>query len=324
MKILIGENIKRLRKMRNITQEELAEVFNITPAAVCKWETCETYPDITLLFPLAHYFGVTIDELMGYDEEKVIEEINKIINKYWDLYFKREMEKANELITNTFKKYPNDCNIMHLYMWDKAGGNADNDPTVLLDNKDEFLDICDKILANSNDVKLCLASWNMKAKILHAEGKTDEALNIYEERYPNFYHTSNQKKEQLFAKNTSLFAHYLSLNIYELTDFVLNKKMKEIWFTNGLDIKEKLNESNRLINMLDDIRIIYKNEDMILGEYSVASELVDYLKRFDAEKDDIILAEAKKEELRRVCNVLSNNDLKLKNYIKKAYQVNDL
>ena len=43
-------------------------------------------PDITLLFPLSHFFGVTIDELMGYDylliEEEIrkLEEINNEIN----------------------------------------------------------------------------------------------------------------------------------------------------------------------------------------------------------------------------------------------------
>ena len=36
MNITIGENIKRLRKNKNITQEELANLFNITPAAVRK------------------------------------------------------------------------------------------------------------------------------------------------------------------------------------------------------------------------------------------------------------------------------------------------
>ena len=76
----------RIRKAKKITQEGLAEIFNATPAAVCKWENSETYPYITLLFPLSHFFGVTIDELMGYDylliEEEIrkLEEINNEIN----------------------------------------------------------------------------------------------------------------------------------------------------------------------------------------------------------------------------------------------------
>ncbi len=205
MNITIGENIKRLRKNKNITQEELANLFNITPAAVCKWETNDSYPDITLLMPLANYFGVSIDELIGYDETQLQEEINNIIKKYWELYFLNPIE-ATKLISKAYIKYSNNCDIMHLYMWDKAGGNADNDHKVLLDHKDEFLDICEKIIKNTNNITLVLNTWNMRAKILHAEGKTEEALLIYENKYPNFYHTSNQKKEQLFAKNTDEFS----------------------------------------------------------------------------------------------------------------------
>ncbi|MBR2296808.1 MAG: helix-turn-helix transcriptional regulator, partial [Clostridia bacterium] len=52
MKIAIGENIKRLRKQKGITQEKLAEAINVSVAAVSKWERDETYPDITLIFPL--------------------------------------------------------------------------------------------------------------------------------------------------------------------------------------------------------------------------------------------------------------------------------
>ena len=86
MNIKISENIKRLRKAKKITQEDLAQIFNVTPAAVSKWENNETYPDITLLFSLSHFFGVKIDEFMDYDylliEEEIrkLEEINNEIN----------------------------------------------------------------------------------------------------------------------------------------------------------------------------------------------------------------------------------------------------
>ncbi len=82
MKINIGSNIKRLRGEKGVTQEQLAEAMNVTCAAVSKWERGETYPDITALQPLAYYFGVSLDELMGYDKEKVDEEIEHTVEKY--------------------------------------------------------------------------------------------------------------------------------------------------------------------------------------------------------------------------------------------------
>ena len=78
MKILIGDNIRRLRRQGSITQEQLAEMLGVTCAAVSKWERGETYPDITLLFPLAHFFQVTVDELMGFDEDLLEREIDAV------------------------------------------------------------------------------------------------------------------------------------------------------------------------------------------------------------------------------------------------------
>ena len=82
MKITIGTNIKRLRTERGVTQEQLAEAMNVTCAAVSKWERGDTYPDITLLQPLAFYFGVSLDALMGYEKEKYEKEIEDVIQNY--------------------------------------------------------------------------------------------------------------------------------------------------------------------------------------------------------------------------------------------------
>ena len=66
MEITIGENIRRLRRSRGMTQEQLAEILNISNAAVSKWERGDSFPDITMLFPIADYFGISVDELMGH------------------------------------------------------------------------------------------------------------------------------------------------------------------------------------------------------------------------------------------------------------------
>lgn len=59
MKISIGDNLKRLCKGQNITQEELAASLGISFQAVSKWERGDTYPDITMLPALANFFSVT-------------------------------------------------------------------------------------------------------------------------------------------------------------------------------------------------------------------------------------------------------------------------
>ncbi len=66
-----------LRLAKGLTQEQLAELLTISTAAVSKWEAKNTYPDITMLFPLAEIFGVTVDELLGYDEAKAKADVDK-------------------------------------------------------------------------------------------------------------------------------------------------------------------------------------------------------------------------------------------------------
>ena len=62
---VIGENIKKLRKAKGMTQEELAEAVQVSFQAVSKWEN-GGLPDVEMLPAIATVFGVTIDELMGF------------------------------------------------------------------------------------------------------------------------------------------------------------------------------------------------------------------------------------------------------------------
>ena len=236
MEMTIGANIKRLRTSKNITQEQLSVAMNVTCAAVSKWERGETYPDITLLQPLAYFFEVTLDELMGYDQKKVQADIDETIALY-----RKHMKdrKGREIIVRAYHDYPNDYRIMHYYMWNIGGDMADNDPVVLLEHKDEFLSICEKILSGCTEDTLRLGAWNMRAKILHAEGKTDEALRIYQTKFADWYTTSGQKTEQLFAKDTDEYYFHVRKNMYVLGDFAADKLGRTVFFDPSLSVAEK-------------------------------------------------------------------------------------
>ncbi len=59
------ENLKFLRKTREIGQMQLAKVLNISTKTVSHWETGYTEPSIAQLISLADFFDVSIDELVG-------------------------------------------------------------------------------------------------------------------------------------------------------------------------------------------------------------------------------------------------------------------
>ena len=61
----LSENIKTFRLEKNLTQEQLATRLGVSPQAVSKWETSETYPDGALLLPLANELEVSLDALFG-------------------------------------------------------------------------------------------------------------------------------------------------------------------------------------------------------------------------------------------------------------------
>ena len=58
MNLLIGENIKRMRREQDLTQEEVAAHLGISFQAISKWERRDGFPDITMLPVLANYFGI--------------------------------------------------------------------------------------------------------------------------------------------------------------------------------------------------------------------------------------------------------------------------
>ena len=64
----IAERIQKLRKEKGLSQEELAEVVNVSRQAVSKWESEQSLPDIDKIIALAEYFGVSTDYLLKGEE----------------------------------------------------------------------------------------------------------------------------------------------------------------------------------------------------------------------------------------------------------------
>jgi transcriptional regulator with XRE-family HTH domain len=69
---MIGSKIKRIREMRGITQEEIAEELNLTAQAYGRMERGETSISAERLGKIAEKLGVNTDEIMRYDENKFI------------------------------------------------------------------------------------------------------------------------------------------------------------------------------------------------------------------------------------------------------------
>lgn len=158
MTIYLGENIKKLRRERNLTQENLAEFLGVTFQSVSNWERGESYPDITMLPEIAGFFKVSVDELLGMHkadaEKKVYEYLSfyetqrykdtpltftkfqqavkdfpcdfRILVRYMELLMcektpedKPEYEKASKELLSIYENIQNNCTDDSIRMWAK-------------------------------------------------------------------------------------------------------------------------------------------------------------------------------------------------------------
>lgn len=68
-----GENFKKLRKSRNLTQKEMGAKIGLSKAVVSKYENGMGYPTYDVLIRIAQYFGVTTDYLLGVASGKTVD-----------------------------------------------------------------------------------------------------------------------------------------------------------------------------------------------------------------------------------------------------------
>lgn len=115
----IGQIIKRLRKERNYTQEELAELLNISSQSVSKWENESSMPDISQIVPIAHIFGVSTDILFGIHSINDADEVKKIIDYALALVYDSNGILKKDGLYNCYietqeglKRYPNNITLL--------------------------------------------------------------------------------------------------------------------------------------------------------------------------------------------------------------------
>lgn len=73
--VKIGEFLKELRKEKGLTQEQLAEQFNVSRRSVSRWETGSNLPDLDILMEMADYYEVELKEML--DGERKSENMNE-------------------------------------------------------------------------------------------------------------------------------------------------------------------------------------------------------------------------------------------------------
>lgn len=314
MNINIGENIKKLRYKKQVTQEQLADFLNISNVAVSKWERGETYPDISFLPILAKYFDVTIDTLIGYNSAKNKEFIEKIKKEYWQLRINGLFKKATEYINKAYIEYYDDYTIMYLYMIDLIGGKIASEK-ILLENKEKILHISDKILSGCNDEKIRLEAINMKAKLLFAEGDKKKALEMLQ-RLPDFGGTVGIKSEELFCGyETADSQYWIRKNLYSLSQGFAIRLIKKILFNNDYSIETKKVNCENICNYFYDIYSKTNETAILFLSHKLYENLALWTISYFGSEDDIIRIKNRELECAKELDKICINDIVLKEII---------
>ena len=79
----LGKRLVEIRKEKNMSQEEFAELFNVTRQTVSNWENLKSYPDIETLIRISNTFNISLDVLLK-EDKRLIKDINYKIHKQKD------------------------------------------------------------------------------------------------------------------------------------------------------------------------------------------------------------------------------------------------
>lgn len=180
--INIAENIVRLRHEKRITQEQLAQFIGVTKAAVSKWETGQSMPDIVILPMLAAFFDITVDELIGYIPQLSKEQIQKwyqeFAQKFADSPFEQVMAETQSYVKKYYSCYPFLFQVCVLWL----------NHVMLADNRQRqsevfqsISELCEHIMQNCRDVKISDGVVVLQAMAHLQLGRTDEVVEALEE-----------------------------------------------------------------------------------------------------------------------------------------------
>lgn len=114
----IGTTIKRLRRERSLTQDQLADMLGVSACAVSQWECDRTAPDIGQIPSLACIFEVSSDVILEIDiaKSKRLSEIAGFVEKCDRLHGKGQNEDRLALCRDMQRKYPNDEEVLYQLM----------------------------------------------------------------------------------------------------------------------------------------------------------------------------------------------------------------
>ena len=254
MRLSIGENIKRLRRERDITQEQLAEIFNVSCQTISRWETDSSYPDIEMLPVIANFFNITVDKLMGMDENLEAKKVEKYLLDFQMAISKGLVYECVRIARDGVKEFPNNYELLNKLMY--ALFIACSDDADIPEWKEnmqkydsEIVSLGERIIKYCPNQNIRLEATSRLA-FQHCEmGRKDVGRKLYETLPSEAYARENQiwwalnenEKLPFIRESLNRNARYLSYEIWHLAS---GKYLSD---EDSIKVFEKLIELDKLI-----------------------------------------------------------------------------
>lgn len=240
-----GENLKNLRRQKDLTQDEIARILSVSTQSVSRWETNMGYPDIEMLPAIANFYGVTVDSLLCLEIDRKNEKISKILNNVKSLRTKGDVSSSIDILRNGLKEFPYDFQLMsQLSSCLFVHGENDEEKKK---NKAEVIEICEAILKDCRDDSLRHLAIQLLCYTYPEFGKRDKAIELVN-KMPSYYATSNELYIKILTSNNEKMDE-IQANIHTLI-FLVSTNIEELCFL--------FDEYETKINILKSLVKIYE------------------------------------------------------------------
>ncbi|MBR6683249.1 MAG: helix-turn-helix transcriptional regulator [Firmicutes bacterium] len=218
MKLAIGDNIKSLRKSKNITQENLAEMLGVSCQSVSRWELGTCYPDMELLPELARIFNISVDQLLGVDELVEKKKVDEYLARFQTAISKGLIDDCIAIAREGVAEFPNNYSLLNklmyaLFLSGDETGNIPNWKENMEKNDKEIVALGERISKYCPDQDIRLEATGRLA-FHHCEmGRRSIGRAIYE-TLPRRWLCRENQMWWCLEKNEKL--PFLYKNIYEI------------------------------------------------------------------------------------------------------------
>lgn len=256
MKLSIGENIKLFRKAKDITQEQLAEMLNVSSQSVSRWELGICYPDMELLPMLAEIFEITVDKLLGVDNIAEKKKVDEYLNRFQVAINQGKIDECISIAREGIAEYPNNYALLNklmyaLFVSGDNTGNISNWKENMENYDAEITSLGERIMKYCPDQNIRLEAISRLAFNHCEQGRKEIGKQIYEMLPPMILCRENQMWWSLEEdEKTSFLQKQIKKSYDMLYDFIwLLATCGKLSPTNSLSV---INKAEELTNLITD------------------------------------------------------------------------